>query len=101
MVLIGSAVGVLAPLRLLAAERSAEVGKPAPQFRVSDAEGRERKLSDFADRPVVLETITDPNVPPLPPHITLKQAKAYGSAILRGDTDTPGIIKQTVKQILA
>jgi pyruvate dehydrogenase (quinone) len=54
-----------------------------------------------ADRPVVLETITDPNVPPLPPHITLKQAKAYGSAILRGDPDTPGIIKQTVKQILA
>ena len=28
-----------------------------------------------ADRPVVLEVKTDPNVPPLPPHITLKQAK--------------------------
>ena len=29
-----------------------------------------------ADRPVVLEAITDPEVPPLPPHITLEQAKA-------------------------
>ena len=29
-----------------------------------------------SDRPVVLEVRTDPNVPPLPPHITLAQAKA-------------------------
>jgi pyruvate dehydrogenase (quinone) len=28
-----------------------------------------------ADRPVILECYTDPNVPPLPPHITLKEAK--------------------------
>jgi pyruvate dehydrogenase (quinone) len=25
----------------------------------------------YSDRPVVLEVRTDPNVPPLPPHITL------------------------------
>jgi pyruvate dehydrogenase (quinone) len=28
-----------------------------------------------ADRPLVLDFLTDPNVPPLPPHITLKQAR--------------------------
>ena len=28
-----------------------------------------------ADRPVVLEMVTDPNVPPLPPHVTVKQAQ--------------------------
>ena len=28
-----------------------------------------------ADRPVILEAYTDPNVPPLPPHITLKDAR--------------------------
>ena len=28
-----------------------------------------------ADRPVILEFYTDPNVPPLPPHITLKDAE--------------------------
>ena len=30
-----------------------------------------------ADRPVILEAYTDPNVPPLPPHITLKEAKNF------------------------
>ena len=35
-----------------------------------------------ADRPVVLEAITDPNVPPLPPHITFEQAKAFLSSVL-------------------
>ncbi len=30
-----------------------------------------------ADRPVILEMYTDPNVPPLPPHITLKDAKNF------------------------
>jgi hypothetical protein len=61
-VLIGSALGALAPLTLFAAEGSAEVGKPAPPFRVSDAEGRERKLSDFAGKAVLLEW-TSPSCP--------------------------------------
>ena len=30
-----------------------------------------------ADRPVVLEAITDPDVPPLPPHITFEQATHF------------------------
>ena len=33
------------------------------------------------DRPVVLEAYTDPNVPPLPPHITLAQARAFAGSI--------------------
>ena len=35
-----------------------------------------------SDRPVVLEVKTDPEVPPLPPHITLKQAKNFAAALL-------------------
>ncbi|MEO9061572.1 MAG: thiamine pyrophosphate-requiring protein [Nitrosospira sp.] len=54
-----------------------------------------------ADRPVILEVYADPDVPPLPPHITFKQARAYASAILKGDADSAGIIKQSVKQIFA
>ncbi|MGH7635084.1 MAG: thiamine pyrophosphate-dependent enzyme, partial [Gemmatimonadaceae bacterium] len=54
-----------------------------------------------ADRPVVLEAYTDPNVPPLPPHITLKQAKDFGSAILHGDEDRVAIVKESVKEMLA
>ena len=50
-----------------------------------------------ADRPVVVEAITDPNVPPLPPHITLEQAKHFASAVWSRDADALGYIKQTVK----
>jgi pyruvate dehydrogenase (quinone) len=52
-----------------------------------------------SDRPVVLEAITDPNVPPLPPHITLEQAKAYVSALLKGDPDALGIIKRSFREV--
>lgn len=40
-----------------------------------------------ADRPMLLEMITDPNVPPLPPHVTLKQARAFASAVWNRDPD--------------
>lgn len=50
-----------------------------------------------ADRPVVFEAITDPNVPPLPPHITLEQARHFASSIWSGDAEALGFIKQTVK----
>jgi pyruvate dehydrogenase (quinone) len=38
-----------------------------------------------ADRPTLIEVKTDPNVPPLPPHITLKEAKGFLSAMAKGD----------------
>jgi len=50
-----------------------------------------------ADRPTVLEVITDPNVPPLPPHITFKMMKKYSETLLKGDPDEWEIIKSTWK----
>ncbi|MDP9411999.1 MAG: thiamine pyrophosphate-requiring protein [Actinomycetota bacterium] len=50
-----------------------------------------------ADRPVVLEAVTDPNVPPLPPHIKLEQAKELMTALAKGDPNIGGIIKQAFK----
>ena len=38
-----------------------------------------------ADRPVLLEVVTDPNVPPLPPHISFEQAKHLLGAMLQDD----------------
>jgi pyruvate dehydrogenase (quinone) len=38
-----------------------------------------------ADRPVVLEVKTDPEVPPLPPHIQVEQAKKMAEAMVKGD----------------
>ncbi len=54
-----------------------------------------------ADRPVVLEAITDPEVPPLPPHITLEQAKAITSALLKRDPGSLGIIRQSLRDKIA
>jgi pyruvate dehydrogenase (quinone) len=46
----------------------------------------------------VLEAITDPEVPPLPPHITLQQAKAFMSAMAHGDPDRGRAITESLKQ---
>jgi pyruvate dehydrogenase (quinone) len=51
-----------------------------------------------SDRPVVYEAVTDPEVPPLPPHITVEQAKALMSALLQGDPSSREIITQSFKQ---
>nr|WP_299242286.1 hypothetical protein [uncultured Halomonas sp.] len=42
--------------------------------------------------------MTDPDVPPLPPHIKREQAQAYMSALMHGDPDSIGIIKASFKQ---
>ena len=54
-----------------------------------------------ADRPVVLEVKTDPEVPPLSPHITLEQAKKFTSTLLKGDPDEVGVIRGTARQLLS
>jgi pyruvate dehydrogenase (quinone) len=54
-----------------------------------------------SDRPVVLEVKTDPEVPPLPPHISLAEAKALTSTLFKGDEDEAGVIKGTAKQVFA
>jgi pyruvate dehydrogenase (quinone) len=51
-----------------------------------------------ADRPTVLDIRCDPDVPPIPPHATFEQAKATLSAVVHGDEDAWGFVKQGVKQ---
>jgi pyruvate dehydrogenase (quinone) len=46
--------------------------------------------------PVVFEAITDPEVPPLPPHIKFEQAKKLAKA-LPGDPHTGRIVKESIK----
>jgi pyruvate dehydrogenase (quinone) len=54
-----------------------------------------------ADRPFLFEAFTDPDVPPLPPHISLEQAKSFTSAVLRGDANALGFMRQTFKDVTA
>jgi len=54
-----------------------------------------------ADRPVVLEVKTDPEVPPLPPHISLEQAKKFTETLIKGDPNEQRVVKGTARQLLS
>ncbi len=54
-----------------------------------------------ARRPVVLEIKTDPEVPPLPPHITLDQARAFTSALVKGEASEGSVIAGAARQVFA
>ena len=60
--------------------------------------GWERALT--ATRPVVVDAHTDPEVPPLPPHITVKQAKNFVQSMAKGDSRAWRMIKQSAKEVV-
>ncbi len=66
-----------------------------------DALGAAWEQALAADRPVVLEVKTDPEVPPLPPHITLEEAKHLTETLAKGDPRERSVITETAKQVLA
>jgi pyruvate dehydrogenase (quinone) len=53
-----------------------------------------------ADRPFVLEAVTDPSVPPLPPHITVQQAKQFVAAMVKGDPDAGDVIRRSFSDLV-
>jgi pyruvate dehydrogenase (quinone) len=54
-----------------------------------------------ADRPVVLEFKTDPEVPPLPSHISLEQARHFMSSIAKGDPHETSMLGGVARQVLS
>jgi pyruvate dehydrogenase (quinone) len=53
-----------------------------------------------ADRPVVLDVVTDPEVPPLPPHIRMEHAKGLASALMHGDPEAGRVVRQSLREKL-
>ena len=51
-----------------------------------------------AGRPVVLDVVTDPEVPPLPPHIRPEHAKGFARAVLHGDPESARIVRQSLRE---
>lgn len=102
--------------RVLSGDPKFETSQVVPEFsyaRYADQLGLKgialedpEKISDAwdaalaADRPTVIDAKTDPNVPPLPPHITFAQAQAYLSSIVKGDPDAMAMVKQTAKDLV-
>jgi pyruvate dehydrogenase (quinone) len=54
-----------------------------------------------AGRPALVEFVTDPEVPPLPPHIRFEQMKELAHAIGGGDPAAPRFMKHSVREKLA
>ncbi|MEH0108902.1 thiamine pyrophosphate-requiring protein [Tersicoccus sp. MR15.9] len=54
-----------------------------------------------ADRPVVIDAVTDPDIPPLPPHISFTEAKGFLSALLKGDPAEGAVVVDSGRQVAA
>ncbi len=61
------------------------------------ARGWDEALS--ADRPCVLEVKTDPEIAPLPPHVSFKEAKQFMFALTK-DEDAGHVIRDTARQLI-
>jgi pyruvate dehydrogenase (quinone) len=71
-------------------------------IRVEDPEqvGAAWETALAADRPFVLDMVTDPNVPPLPPHITFEQARHFMGALAKGDPERGSVIVDTARSLI-
>ncbi|MFI2436993.1 thiamine pyrophosphate-requiring protein [Streptomyces sp. NPDC018693] len=50
-----------------------------------------------ADGPAVVEFLTDPSVPPIPPHATWEQMEATAASLLKGDAERGSVVKRGLK----
>ncbi len=76
---------------------AASLGLQAIYVNKPDQVGPAWDMALAADRPTVLDVRCDPNIPPIPPHATFEQAKDAAKAMLHGDEDRWGVIKEGVK----
>ena len=69
-------------------------------FRVDDPEQIASTWDQAlaADRPVVVEAVTDPEIASLPPHITKEQAIHFMSSIAQGDPNRLEMIKRSFNE---
>jgi pyruvate dehydrogenase (quinone) len=77
-----------------------ELGLKGLRVESPDAIGSAWDEALAADRPCVVDVVTDPEVPPLPPHITFEQAKMFALAVAKGDAGRRGMIEQSFKDKL-
>jgi pyruvate dehydrogenase (quinone) len=99
--------------RVLAGDPKVEVSQELPDFpyaqyaeslgmrgiRVTEGDAMEKawKEAFSSDRPVLVEAVTDPEYPPLPPHIRFDQVTSMMSALMKGDENRGRIVREAVK----
>ena len=83
------------------AEYAKLLGLEGITMRTKDEVARVWDEALAMQKPVLVEAFTDPEVPPLPPHIEIKQAKHLMESIIKGDPDRWRVIKQSAKEMWA
>lgn len=73
------------------------IGLEGITMRTPDEVGPGWDAALAARRPVVINAYTDPEVPPLPPHITFEQAANYMTALLKGEPHASRTVTQSIK----
>ena len=82
-------------------QRAAKRPAPAKASKPARSRAKAARSKGPTPKPTVIDVYTDPDVPPLPPHVTFKQARAYAESLLKGDPDRAGILRQSVKELFA
>jgi pyruvate dehydrogenase (quinone) len=103
--------------RVMSGDPKLEVSQVLPDFdyagyarllglhgaRVDTPEGIGPALDEAlaAGRPALVEFVTDPEVPPLPPHIRFEQAKEFAHALAGRDPAGPRMVRNALRGKLA
>jgi pyruvate dehydrogenase (quinone) len=83
------------------AEFARDLGLGGVRVERPEDVGRAWDAALAADRPFVVEAVTDPEVPMTPPHITGEQARSLLASILRGDPARGAMIRQAWRDVVA
>lgn len=83
------------------AEYANQLGLVGIRVEHSDEIGQAWDRALTSARPVIYDVVVDANIAQLPPHITLEQAHNLFSAMAKGDPDEGGVIKESIKEVLA
>ncbi|HEX7297737.1 MAG TPA: thiamine pyrophosphate-requiring protein [Solirubrobacteraceae bacterium] len=77
-----------------------QLGLEGIRVETPDAVGPAWDRALAASTPAVVDVVTDPEVPPLPPHIRMEHAKGMASAVLHGDPESGRIVRQSLREKL-
>lgn len=85
--------------RRLQLRARAWLGGPIRQPSLGEGQGGSGRSREAlaADRPCIVEFLTDPAVPPVPPHASWDQIEKALESIVRGDSDRVDVIKEGLK----
>jgi pyruvate dehydrogenase (quinone) len=77
-----------------------QLGLGGIRVETPDAIGAAWDQALGTDLPTVLDVVTDPEVPPLPPHIRMEHAQGFARALLHGDAGSAHIVRQSLREKL-